>query len=151
MWRRLAELRSQPYEREVSIYCKRVIEKLKPRSIILFGSIATGKYGEWSDVDILIISEELPSNFLQRLRVLSELNPTLAPIEAIGYTPSEFMQMLERRHPTALDSAVDGKPLHDDGFFTQAKQAFDRVKARYDLVRIERGWDARALSSRASQ
>lgn len=141
---------SAPYAREIEIYRERVVEELKPRSVILFGSMATGEYGAGSDVDVLIISNDLPQNFLERLRVLSELNPTTAPIEAFGYTPAEFLRMLERRNPTALYAVADGKPLHDDGFFAEAKRTFERVKAKFDLVRVDRGWDARALTARAS-
>lgn len=139
-----------PYEKEIETYHRQAVEKLKPRSIILFGSIATGEYGAGSDVDIMVISEDLPQNFLERLRVLSELNPTTAPIEALGYTPVEFLRMLERRHPTALYAVADGKPLYDDGFFDEAKRTFEQVKAKFDLVRTDRGWDARKLTSRAS-
>lgn len=141
---------SPPYASEIEIYCKRVVEKLKPRSVVLFGSIATGEYGAGSDVDILVVSDGLPPNFLERLRVLSDLNPTLAPIEAFGYTPVEFLRMIERRHPTALYAVADGKPLYDDGFFIEAKRTFERVKAKFDLVRVDRGWDARVLTSKAS-
>lgn len=139
-----------PYDREIEIYRERAIKKLRPRSVVLFGSMATGKYGAGSDVDILVICENLPRNFLERLRVLSELNSTTAPIEALGYTPAEFLQMLERRHPTALYAVADGKPLYDDGFFVEAKRTFERVKAKFDLVRADRGWDARVLTSKAS-
>jgi hypothetical protein len=138
-----------PYGTEIEIFCRRVVKKLKPRAVILSGSIARGEHWVGSDVDLVVISENLPTNFLERLRVLSELNPTMAPIEALGYTPEEFLQMIERRHPTALYAAAGGKPLHDDGFLTEVKEAFERVKMEFDLVRTEHGWDARALTSKA--
>ena len=142
-------MNSPPYEKAIKIYREKVIEKFRPRSIILFGSIATGKYRAWSDIDILVISENLPENFLERLRILFELNPTMAPIEALGYTPTEFIQMLKRRHPTALYAMADGKPIYDDGFFTEAKGVFEQIKAKFDLVRVEHGWNAKALTSKA--
>lgn len=134
-----------PYSREVEDYCRRVIEALKPRSILLFGSMATGRQGLGSDVDIIVISENLPGNFLERLRLLFELNPTTAPIEALGYTPREFLRMLRRRHPTALDAVAQGKPLYDDGFLEEARRTFEEVRARFDLVRTRRGWRAGSL------
>jgi hypothetical protein len=141
---------NSPYEKEIEIFCKRVVEKLRPRSVILFGSIARREYGPWSDVDIIVISDELPEKFLERIRVLSDLNPTMAPIEVVGYTPAEFLWMIERRHPTALYAVADGKPLYDNGFFADARRVFENVKTKFDLVRIERGWDARALTTKAS-
>lgn len=134
-----------PYQREIKLYSDRAVKELKPRSIVLYGSIARGDYGEWSDVDILVVSDCMPPSFLERLKLLSELNTTMAPIEAVGYTPSEFIGMLEARHPTALYAVADGKPLYDDGFFKEARQAFERVKSKFDLVRIDHGWESRSL------
>jgi predicted nucleotidyltransferase len=113
---------SFPYEKEVEIYCRKIAGMLRPRSIVLFGSMARGNYGVGSDVDILVISDNFPSNFLERLRLLFDANPTFAPIQAVGYTPAEFLKMIQRRHPTALYAVAEGKPLLDDGFFEEAKQ-----------------------------
>lgn len=139
-----------PYAREIQAFCELAVKKVGARSVILFGSMATGRYGVGSDVDILVVSESLPEGFLDRLRVLSELNETNAPIEAVGYTSEEFFRMLERRHPTALFAVAEGRPLYDDGFFAEARRRFERVRLKFDLVRTDRGWDARKLSSKAS-
>lgn len=137
-----------PYESEIQAFCKNVIEKLSPRSIILYGSMATGNFGAGSDIDIIVISDNLPENFLERLRELFELNTTMAPIEPLGYMPGEFLKMIMRRHPTALYAVSDGKLLYDDGFFAEAKKLFETVKNEFDMVRIEHGWEARKLTSR---
>ena len=137
-----------PYEIEIQVFCKNVVEKLSPRSIILYGSMATGKFGAGSDINIIVISENLPENFLERLRELFELNTTTAPIEPLGYKPSEFLKMIMKRHPTALYAVSDGKPLYDDGFFAEARKLFEAVKNKFDIVRIEHGWEARRLTSK---
>lgn len=136
-----------PYSKEIKAYCERVVEILKPRAVILFGSMATGKYGLASDIDIVVVCENFPDNFLERLRALFELNSGTAPIQPFGYTPDEFLKMLRRRHPTALYAVADGKPLYDDGFFAEAKRVFERVKTELGLVRIDHGWEAKALTA----
>jgi predicted nucleotidyltransferase len=113
---------------------------------VLFGSVAKGEQGVGSDVDILIIAESLPSNFLERSRLLFELNQSFAPIEPVGYTPKEFLLMLERRHPTALYAVADGLVLRDDGFMKEAKRVFELVKKKFGLVRVKHGWEARSLA-----
>jgi len=133
---------------EIRIYCEKVLEKLNPRSIILYGSMATGNYGVGSDIDIIVVSEKLPKNFLERLRILFELNHTTAPIEPLGYTPKEFLEMITRRHPTALYAVADGKPLYDDGFFTEAKKVFETVREKFKLIKVKHGWEAKALTSK---
>lgn len=42
------------------------------------------------------------------------------------------------------------KPLYDDGFFDKAKEVFEMVKNEFDMVRIEHGWEARAITSKIS-
>jgi len=44
-------------------------------------------------VDILIVSDLLPKNFQKRLKILSLLNDTFAPIEPVGYTSDEFRRV----------------------------------------------------------
>jgi len=136
-----------PYAEAIRIYCEKVVEKLRPRAIILYGSMATGNYGVGSDVDIIVISEKLPKNFLERLDILFKINFTTTPIETLGYMPKEFLEMIARRHPTALYAVADGKPLYDDGFFIEAKRMFETIREKFELVKIEHGWEAKALTS----
>ncbi len=141
---------STPYDKEIELFCRKVVEKLGPKSIILYGSMATKRFGAGSDIDIIVISENLPENFLQRLQLLFELNPATAPIEPLGYKPNEFLKMIRSRHPTALYAVSEGKLLYDDGFFDKAKEVFEKVKNEFDMVRIEHGWEARAITSKIS-
>ena len=60
--------------------------KLKPKLLVIFGSITKGDFGVGSDVDILIVSDLLPKNFQKRLKILFLLDDTFAPIEPVGYT-----------------------------------------------------------------
>ena len=129
------------YRRETSRYMRNVVKRLQPETVVLYGSHATDSYGMGSDIDILVVSDDLPMNFLERLRILAELNRTTAPIEAVGYTQREFGSMLHRRHPTALDVLEEGKILYDRGFMKQMRQRFLKMKREIGLVRMEPGWD----------
>jgi hypothetical protein len=42
---------------------------------------------------------------------------TDTPIEVKGYTRNEFLKMIEKRNPMALDALVEGKVIVDDGFW----------------------------------
>lgn len=130
-----------PYKWAIEKYARKLIRNIRPRSIVLYGSIARGEHGVGSDVDILVISDSLPKNFLERLRILSELNPSTAPIEAIAYTTSEFRAMVEKLHPTALSAIEDGITIYDDGFFERMKELLTTLRERLNIVRIEGGWE----------
>ena len=136
---------SLPYRRDTERYVRRILRKLKPRSIILYGSMAKGTYGVGSDIDLLIISDNLPYNFLDRLKLLNEINSTTAPIEALGYTTKEFEKMLRKKHPTALDALEEGIILYDDGYLLKIKELFEKIKEELGLVKVEDYWEARAI------
>jgi predicted nucleotidyltransferase len=130
-----------PYHRDIERYARTILRKLKPRSIILYGSMAKGTYGVGSDIDLLIISENFPHNFLDRLKLLNEINPTTAPIEALGYTTEEFEKMLRKKNPIALDALEEGIIIYDDGYFIKMKNIFEKIKEEIGLVKVGDYWN----------
>lgn len=66
---------------------------------ILFGSYARGDFSEVSDIDLLIISDELPENLKERLDFLF-LKRDFAPrVEPIGWTKREYELRKEAKDP----------------------------------------------------
>jgi predicted nucleotidyltransferase len=119
-------------------YSKVISSKLGKFTGVLYGSMARGDNNIWSDIDFLVISDKLPENPLKRLEFLYSLTET--PIEVKGYTRNEFLKMIEKRNPTALDSLVEGKIIADDGFWEIAMNKFEEVKKRYELVKEPKRW-----------
>lgn len=79
-------------------YTERAVEILRPVCVILYGSVAQDTDVLDSDVDIIVIGDELPDDILDRLGQLRSVYRTWVPIEPLGYTSSEFERMLENRH-----------------------------------------------------
>lgn len=128
-----------PYKGKVDRYVKRVIKRLKPKLIVIYGSIATKSYGVGSDIDVLVISDKFPKNFLERLKILYELNIENAPIDVIGYTTQEFKRMIQKLHPTALSALLEGIPVYNEGFYEKAKTTLSQMKLK--IVKTETGWE----------
>ncbi|KPU63889.1 nucleotidyltransferase [Thermococcus sp. EP1] len=128
-----------PYEKEIKEYVKNIKEKLDPKLIILHGSIAKGTFGLGSDVDLLVVSDELPKNFNERLRLLYELDNTRAPLDIKGYTSKEFKKMILKGHPLVLDALEDGIVLFSKKEFLQEVNKLFK-KAKRSFKRIENGW-----------
>lgn len=105
---------------------------------ILYGSMARGDNNLWSDIDFLVISDNLPEHPLKRLEFLYSLADN--PIEVKGYTRKEFLKMIEKRNPIALDALNEGKVVVDDGFWEVARDKFEEVKKRYELVKGHKSW-----------
>ena len=42
---------------QIDEYCQKVVSKLNPETVILFGSFASGDINEASDIDIVVIAD----------------------------------------------------------------------------------------------
>jgi len=104
------EQRGEIFEK-IDAYCKEVARKLKPETIILFGSFAKDDVNEGSDIDILVISN-FKENFLDRIKVLLDLNRFKIPVEPIGYTPEEYAKMKKERNSFYEEVIQDCKVLY---------------------------------------
>jgi predicted nucleotidyltransferase len=85
----------------------------QPEKVILFGSMASNKVSEWSDIDLVIIKNtSLP--FLQRLKEVALLCRAPVGVDFLVYTPDEFAQMIAERNPFILEEIVHrGKVLYE--------------------------------------
>ncbi len=111
-------------------YCKEVVNRFKPLCIILYGSRAKGTFTPQSDADIIIISNNFDQDFLSRIKSLIDLNATVLPIEPLGYTESEFTNMLESFRLTALDAVSEGIALYGEDYFDHLKGRLDELGKR---------------------
>lgn len=107
-------------EREKAIgtavsYAHKLKETLGPLTAILHGSFARGDFNIGSDIDLIIISDSLPAHPLARMELLYSV--IQGGIEAKGYTRAEFLNLLGRKNPIALDASKNGVVLSDDGFW----------------------------------
>lgn len=95
-------------------------------SVVLFGSFARGDFDQRSDIDLLIVFEELPSSFFERSRLFDmaerRVEADFRPMKEMGYL-CQFMPVLKTRQeafyhsPLYLDIVEDGKILYDKSEF----------------------------------
>lgn len=72
---------------------------LKKYRAILFGSYAKGDFNEASDIDLLIISDELPESLNERLSLLNQKRWETPEVEPIGWTEKEYKLREEKKDP----------------------------------------------------
>lgn len=126
---------------ELDEYIRGLKERLDPKAVILYGSRARGDWKPWSDVDIIVISNKLPKTFFDRWDVLV-VHELEIPIEPKGFTPFEFLKMIEECDMTALDAMYEGVVLHDTGFIERARRKLREVTRKYKLRKLKDGWRA---------
>ncbi len=103
--------RSEEIYKKIDAYRDTVAAKLNPEKIILFGSFACGDYNECSDIDILVI-HDWKEDFLDRIKVLLDLNENGLPLEPIGYTNEEFSAMRTEGNTFIADVMLKGRVIY---------------------------------------
>jgi len=94
---------------KVEAFLKRVSKRFRIKKAVIFGSSVRGDYGEYSDVDLIVVSD-----------VFRELSPLKRPVnlylewdldypvDFICYTPEEFKK-LSRRPSLVRGALKEGK------------------------------------------
>jgi hypothetical protein len=78
---------------------------LDVRAVVVFGSVARGDFHEASDIDVLVVAEELPTHPLERLAALG-VPPSR--VEVVAWTPEEWRRAARRGDPVALEAERAG-------------------------------------------
>ena len=78
-------------KKELQKFAKRISNEIDIEKIILFGSRATDDFGENSDVDLIIISDDFDGmNFFERVKKMYDFWEIELPVDFICYTKNEF-------------------------------------------------------------
>ncbi len=93
-------------EQEARIRCAadwahELAKRLDLVAVVVFGSSARGDFNKWSDIDVLVVANELPEGARERLALLTELAPI--GVQPVGWTPNEFADRRRRNDPIARE------------------------------------------------
>ena len=85
---------------------------LSPLTAWVYGSVATGLFKDWSDTDVLVVSDRLPPDPLRRSELLYA--HVLSGIEPKGLRKNEFTGLLAKRDAQLLGMLRHRLPLIDE-------------------------------------
>lgn len=74
----------------VQIMVRRIVERFRPVRVILFGSQARGEAGPWSDVDLLVVLEEVANKRQSMVEILRALGDLPVCKDVLVTTPEEI-------------------------------------------------------------
>jgi predicted nucleotidyltransferase len=99
-------------------YVERLSSELPVVAATIVGSVARGDFNVWSDVDVVVIAERLPTRAPDRAQALGRLAP--ARVQPIGFTPAEFRTARTKGNQLVRDACTVGVPLAGAEFFAPA-------------------------------
>lgn len=77
-----------------------------------FGSVARGEADEWSDLDLLIVTDTaLP--FFERFREFAGIYNVWPRVDLLIYTPEELERMVAEQRPIVVRALGEGVVLHE--------------------------------------
>lgn len=84
----------------------------RARKVIAFGSVARGDADDWSDLDLIIVSETARP-FFERFKDFRGLYDVWPRLDLLIYTPDEFERMLAEENPLIARAVAEGVVLHE--------------------------------------
>jgi predicted nucleotidyltransferase len=93
-------------------YVAQLQSRLNVRAAVVVGSVARGDFNLWSDIDVVVIAEDLPERLLDRLTLLMSDAPRR--VQPHAFTAAEFKEALGKRNRLAEEAARHGVPLTGD-------------------------------------
>lgn len=110
------------------------VKTLKPKLILLFGSVATGDFTQYSDADVLVLFQE-PIDWLEVYRFSQGM------VHPVVKTLLEVETRIRGGDTFFIEILRDGVVLfEEEGTRQRLLGLAEEAERRYGLVRTERGW-----------
>jgi len=131
----LSDILRKKYE-VLEKYLSELKKELDLKLVILFGSLARGDWKESSDIDLLIVSDDLSDDPAENFIKLKR-----GCVEPHGFNSKRFLDELEKPNLVILDALEYGKRLiADRKFMKLVESKFQEVKKKYGLKRVKGTW-----------
>ena len=102
---------------ELSSLADCIVDLVKPRQVILFGSQARGTAGEDSDIDLLVVGERAPGQGWSRRREIVRIRRALPlvgrPIDILFFTPEEIEKWRDTTNHVVSEALREGQVLYE--------------------------------------
>jgi HEPN domain-containing protein/predicted nucleotidyltransferase len=116
----------------------------KVRASVLYGSFARGTSGEHSDIDILMVSDEINLRKHRRGKEIAQIKECLSlghPLDILLLTGKECISNFRNHNPLFLDIAWEGRILFDENNFL--KTLIDETRSyisEKNIQKLSDGW-----------
>jgi len=98
--------KQKEYIKIATEHVKNLSKTIAVKKAYVIGSAARGDFNKASDIDVLIIAENIPKHPLKKLYFLYESAPP--NVEPKAYTEEEYKKLLKNGNPTAIEAESIG-------------------------------------------
>ena len=124
----------KPWVEVVDFVVRKLRERFDVEAVLLHGSWARGGGGDWSDVDLVVITDSVKGmNILDRFYISAEFRGYR--VDVVFYTFEELEKMASKGNPLALSALIEGIPIV---ISSRVEQLRSRIARSY--VRRGRVW-----------
>jgi len=106
--------RERLLRQELARFIEIVTQQMQPECIILFGSFAAGQVSEWSDLDLVVITQTELSFYERIKHILCRVRPQVG-MDVLVYTPAEWAEMISQRSFTQKEVLNKGQVVYARG------------------------------------
>lgn len=118
---------------ELEIFVRKVAKR-RPLLVLLFGSLATGEFTQYSDADVLVVFDRA----VDWMRVYESSQGQVQPLV---FAMEEALREIEAGNTLLIEALEEGIPLVDRaGAYDRLRRAAARAKSELGLVRVKGGW-----------
>lgn len=89
------------------------LQPMMPLKILLFGSSARGEADGLSDIDLIVVAENVAPRFLDRIADAYDLVHPRYALDILIYTPAEYAKMLEDGNSLLETAEKDGRLIYE--------------------------------------
>ncbi|MBI5332218.1 MAG: nucleotidyltransferase domain-containing protein [Candidatus Aenigmarchaeota archaeon] len=119
------------------------------KAVVLFGSLVRNDYHEKSDIDMLVVIDDVMTRFTPEQKdefddMLRNIGKKISPDIVVqpAWTLSEFWDMARIGHPLLYTIVRDGWALYDTGFFIPVRKLLELGKIPTTIEAVEKFMEA---------
>jgi predicted nucleotidyltransferase len=113
-------------------------------AVVLYGSYAVGRAGEYSDIDLLVVVQRRFHDWRERRQLEVELRKKfyrlVGQVSPVVLSVDDLPRALEGYYPLMLDILETGVVLFDKGGFADLQARFSELKQRGLRRDADRYW-----------
>ena len=103
---------TQDIQKEIANILRQLIDTYHAQRVFLFGSAANDSFGPDSDLDFLVVKEDVPESGPARARQVRTLVAKRLPADFLVFRPSELEERLRLGDPFLRDVIAKGRLLY---------------------------------------